>query len=189
MLHTTPVAEPVIIAGIDPGSAVTGYGVIAIEGNTPRWRDSGVIRVPAKLELAPRLGYIFERLAGILAQHRPALVCVEEAFYAKNVRTTLVLGHARGVALLAAQQAGARVAEYSPREIKKALVGTGAAAKEQVAYMVKFMLSPPCHHDQSDAYDALAAALCGSVARQSADRIGPIAQAAGVRGHRRGARR
>lgn len=153
-----------IIVGIDPGTAVTGYGVIAVENNTARWRDSGVIKVPAGLSLASKLALIYERLETLMARHQPLLVCVEEAFYAKNVRTTLVLGHARGVAMLAAARAGAEVAEYSPREIKKALVGSGGAGKAQVAYMVKFMLSPPVEHDQADAYDALAAALAGFAA-------------------------
>jgi crossover junction endodeoxyribonuclease RuvC len=99
-------------------------------------------------------------LQDIFRQVKPERVCVEQAFYAKNVHTSMILGHARGVALLAAQQCGALVTEYTPREVKKALVGTGAAEKQQVAYMVKMLLKPPVVHLQSDAYDALGIALC-----------------------------
>ena len=95
-----------------------------------------------------------------MQEHTPRRVCVEQAFYAKNVHTTLILGHARGVALLAAKQTGATVAEYTPRAIKKAVVGNGNADKEQVEYMVKAMLAIPKEHAYADAYDALAAALC-----------------------------
>jgi crossover junction endodeoxyribonuclease RuvC len=96
-----------------------------------------------------------------MGEHNPDIVCIEEAFYAKNVHTTLILGHARGVAMLAASKSGAVVEEYAPREIKKAVVGSGAADKEQVEFMVKALLSPPVKHTQADAYDALAVALCG----------------------------
>jgi crossover junction endodeoxyribonuclease RuvC len=154
-------APPTIIAGVDPGSRITGFGCISVQGNCARWLDSGVITIPPQLELAKKLQTIHRGLEELFYRHRPDVVCVEEAFYAKNVRTTLVLGHARGVALLAAAQCGARVEEYTPRAVKKALVGNGGATKEQVAYMVKFMLSPPQDHAATDAYDALAVALCG----------------------------
>ena len=150
-----------IIFGIDPGTAITGYGVIRIVNNTVSWVDSGVIVTPAKANLADRLEVIYDGLTEKIQRHAPARVCIEQAFYAKNVHTTLILGHARGVAMLAAKKAGADIAEYSPREIKKSVVGNGNADKEQVAYMVKMLLSPPREHSHPDAYDALAAALCG----------------------------
>ena len=149
-----------IIFGIDPGTAITGYGVISVKGNAVSWVDSGVIITRPVLPLDERLEAIFDGLSGKMALHVPDRVCIEEAFYGKNIHTTLVLGHSRGVAMLAARKAGAVVTEYSPREIKKAVTGNGNAAKEQVAYMVKMLLSPPAHHDQTDAYDALAVALC-----------------------------
>ena len=149
-----------IILGIDPGTAITGYGVITMKGNTFGWLDSGVIQTTATLPLDIRLETIYDGLVDMMRRHTPDRVAIEEAFYGKNVRTTLVLGHARGVAMLAARKSGASVTEYSPREIKKAVTGNGNAAKEQVAYMVKMLVAPPAQHDQTDAYDALAVALC-----------------------------
>ena len=150
-----------VIFGIDPGSNITGYGVIRVSGNRVTWVDSGAIRTPQGGGLPEKLVSIFDGLTDLMERHAPQWVCIEEAFYAKNVHTTLVLGHARGVAMLAAQRAGAAIAEYSPRAIKQAVVGKGGASKEQVAYMVKVILSPPEGRDQADACDALAAALCG----------------------------
>jgi len=111
-----------------------------------------------KQPLPDKLACIYEGLIDKMRQHRPDRVCVEEAFYAKNVHTTLLLGHARGVAMLAAEKSGATIAEYAPREIKKAVTGNGNAAKEQVEYMVRMVLSPPAEKQRSDAYDALAVA-------------------------------
>jgi len=150
-----------IFFGVDPGTRATGYGVLSARGNELRWIDSGVITPPAKAALDEKLACIYDGLVAKLADSTPSLVCVEQAFYAKNVRTTLTLGHVRGVALLAARKARAPIVEYSPREIKKAVVGNGNAVKDQVMYMVKVLLAPPRTHVHSDAYDALAAALCG----------------------------
>jgi len=150
-----------VIFGIDPGSVITGYGAIRIEGNTVSFVDAGVIATKSGTELSERLAVIYDGLTAKLREHAPSRVCVEEAFYAKNVHTTLILGHARGVALLAAHQAGSDVREFSPREIKKAIVGNGNATKDQVEYMVKVLLSPPQQCSHADAYDALATALCG----------------------------
>ncbi|KMQ53061.1 Crossover junction endodeoxyribonuclease RuvC [Chitinispirillum alkaliphilum] len=150
-----------IIFGIDPGTACTGYGVIKVVNNSISWVDSGVV-MPGRtgLELSERLEIIYDGLREKMLEHEPDRVCIEEAFYAKNVHTTLILGHARGVAMLAASKTGATVHEYSPREIKKMVTGSGNAAKEQVEYMVKMLISPPCLHSKSDAYDALAIAIC-----------------------------
>ena len=149
-----------IIFGIDPGTAITGFGVIRVNGNSVSWVDSGVIKTDSRGELPEKLLTIYDGLSGKMTEHRPDRVCIEQAFYAKNVHTTLILGHARGVAMLAAKKAGAIVAEYSPREIKKSVVGNGNAAKEQVEYMIRALLSPPIRSAHTDAYDALAAALC-----------------------------
>ncbi len=149
-----------IIFGIDPGTAITGYGVIRTKNSSVTWIDSGVIITKPSLPLSDRLETIYDTLAGKMKEHLPERVCIEEAFFGKNIHTTLVLGHSRGVAMLAAKKTGAVVAEYSPRLIKKAVTGNGNAAKEQVAYMVKMLLSPPEKHEQTDAYDALAVALC-----------------------------
>ncbi len=149
-----------IIFGIDPGTAVTGYGVIQCRDSTVSWIDSGVIETRPTLPLCDRLETIYDHLYGKMSRLVPARVCIEEAFYGKNIHTTLVLGHSRGVAMLAAKKVGAAVSEYSPRQIKKAITGNGNAGKEQVAYMIRMLLSPPAHHAKTDAYDALAVALC-----------------------------
>lgn len=149
-----------IIFGIDPGTAITGFGVVSVVNNSVSWIDSGVIVTKPSSPLCVRLEVIYDGLHQKMLQFKPHRVSIEEAFYGKNVHTTLVLGHARGVAMLAAQKLGAAIAEYSPREIKKAVTGNGNAAKEQVAYMVQMLLNPAKEHLQTDAYDALAVALC-----------------------------
>ena len=150
----------VIILGIDPGTAVTGYGVIRAVNNAVSWVDSGVIVSDSSMPLSGRLLRIYDGISAKIHEHEPQRVCVEEAFYGKNVHTTLVLGHARGVAMLAAAQAGCVVSEYTPREIKKSVTGSGNAGKEQVEYMVKMLLNPKGEKTRQDAYDALAVAMC-----------------------------
>lgn len=147
------------VLGLDPGSRRTGYGVVEREGNCFRALAHGVIAPPARLDLPHRLHAIACRAGGLIEEHRPDAVVVEEAFYHDSVRSTLVLGHVRGGLLVAAVGHGVATAEYSPREIKQSVTGTGAASKEQVAFMVRRLLGirgalPP------DASDALAAALC-----------------------------
>lgn len=163
--HTVRTVNPIdkrkTFFGVDPGTNITGYGVIQVVDNTVHWVDSGTISSGRNATLPEKLAGIYEHLAEMMVRHGPCTVCVEEAFYAKNVRTTLILGHARGVVLLAAHKAGAGVMEFAPREIKKAVVGNGSASKEQVSFMVKALLSPPPERARTDACDALAAALCG----------------------------
>ena len=146
-----------IILGVDPGSHATGYGAIAT-GPVVRVLGGGVIRTNSKAPLPERLLTIHEGIAAAIAEHEPDVLAVENLFNAKNARSSLVLGHARGVILLAGARAGLTVAEYAPREIKQALTGNGAAAKEQVRYMVMRLLGlkeePPL-----DMSDALAVAL------------------------------
>jgi crossover junction endodeoxyribonuclease RuvC len=147
----------VIVLGVDPGSQATGYGVIAT-GPVVRMLAGGVIRTPARAPLAERLLTIHDGLAEVIAAHGPAAMAVEDLFNAKNPRSSLILGHARGAVLVAGARAGLSVSEYAPREIKQALTGNGAATKEQVRFMVMRLLrlvdEPPL--DQSD---ALAVAL------------------------------
>jgi crossover junction endodeoxyribonuclease RuvC len=149
-----------VFFGVDPGTNATGYGVIDVRENTVRWKDSGVVVPAARASLPEKLETIYDRLHAKMQEHGPACVCVEQAFYAKNVHTTLILGHARGVALLAARKCGATVVEFSPLEIKKAVVGNGHATKDQVLYMINALLSPTSGCERLDASDALAAALC-----------------------------
>jgi len=147
------------ILGIDPGSQVLGYGILEALPGGPQSCVSGTVRPPSASDLCERLHYIHSEIERLLAQHRPEIVAVETAFYHKNARSTLILGHVRGVVLLAARQANVTVAEYAPREVKMAVTGHGDAAKEQVAFMVRRLLALS-ETPVSDAADALAVALC-----------------------------
>ena len=149
-----------IVLGIDPGTAVTGYGVVKGERMSQSVLiECGVIRTRPRDPLASRLKEIHDGVVELIERHRPDALAIEDVFYARNVRTTIVLGHARGVILLAAANAELEIAEYPPAEIKKTVVGTGAATKEQVQFMVMRLLrlkSPP---QPADASDGVAAAL------------------------------
>lgn len=149
-----------IVLGIDPGTAVTGYGVISGERMSgPRLIECGVIRTRPRDRLPQRLEEIYSGVVELIQRHRPHALAIEDVFYARNVRTTLVLGHARGVILLAASQSRLDIAEYAPAQIKKTVVGTGAASKEQVQYMVARLLRLRTAPQPADAADGVAAAL------------------------------
>ena len=149
-----------IVLGIDPGTAVTGYGVVRARGaGGAELLECGVIRTKASEPLAMRLENIYEGVRELIARHQPQAMAVEDVFYSKNVRTTVVLGHARGVVLLAGQQAGVDIHEYPPAEIKKAVTGSGAATKEQVQFMVTKLLRLKSAPQPADASDGVAAAL------------------------------
>lgn len=151
-------AKPLRILGIDPGSRITGYGVIEVSGPRVAHVASGSIRCKP-LTLAERLKYIHAVLADVVAEHHPDEVAVESVFVRRNVNSALVLGHARGVALLALAQAGLDVREYAPAQIKSAIVGNGRAEKRQIQYLVRAMLGLR-ETLKPDAADALAIALC-----------------------------
>jgi len=148
------------ILGIDPGLNRTGYGVIDVEGGKPRLVTYGAIKTSAKMSLAERLNHIFQSLNTIMMEFQPQQVAVEDLFYAENVKTAIVMGHARGAILVSAMQQGAKIGEFSPREVKMSVVGNGAAAKEQVKFMVSRMLGVKEKISPDDASDALAVALC-----------------------------
>ena len=149
-----------IVLGIDPGTATTGYGVVRGGGpGAMQLIECGVIRTTARAALATRLKDIFDGVSELIARHRPDALAVEDVFYARNVRTTVVLGHARGVVLLAGEQAGIPVYEYPPAVIKKAVVGTGAATKPQVGLMVARLLRLKSAPQPADAADGVACAL------------------------------
>ena len=156
-----------IVLGIDPGTANTGYGVVKGDGGLGLGAVSlvecGVIRTRPRDPLATRLRDIYEGVVELIERHRPDVLCVEDVFYAKNVRTTVVLGHARGVVLLAGSRANLEIREIPPAEIKKAIVGTGAATKEQVQFMITKMLRLKTAPQPSDAADGVAAAIAGLV--------------------------
>lgn len=167
--------SPSLVLGIDPGTAVTGYGVVAFDGRTATLVECGVIRTTAKDPLPQRLLEIHEGVEELIARHRPDTMAVESVFYAKNVRTTIVLGHARGVILLAAQKAALTIHEYPPAEIKKAITGTGAATKAQVQFMVARLLRLKTAPQPADAADGVAAALCACLTSSRAPLPAPLA--------------
>ncbi|MCL4215044.1 MAG: crossover junction endodeoxyribonuclease RuvC [Gemmatimonadales bacterium] len=147
-----------LILGIDPGTAVTGYGVVRA-GTPSALVECGVIRTRADRPLAERLRDIAEGVRELIVRHAPQAMAVEDVFYARNVRTTLVLGHARGVILLAGAEAGIEIHEYAPADIKKAIVGTGSATKTQVQFMIAKLLRLKDVPHPADAADGVAAAL------------------------------
>jgi crossover junction endodeoxyribonuclease RuvC len=163
------VAHAPVILGIDPGSRVTGFGVIRADGARLQYLGSGCIRV-ADEELPGRLKRIFDCITEIIEEHRPTELAIEQVFMAKSAGSALKLGQARGAAIVAAVRLGLPVFEYSARRIKQSVVGTGAAEKEQVQHMVRALLKLPAH-PQADAADALAAALCHAHTRQSLGRL------------------
>ena len=152
------------ILGIDPGSRTTGYGLIETQGNRLRHIDNGIIAMPATAALADRLKTIYDGVARIIGEFAPEAVAIEQVFLAKNPHAALVLGHARGAAMLAAVNAGLAVHEYSALQVKSAVVGYGRAGKPQVQQMVKALLNLP-EIAQEDAADALGVAICHAHSR------------------------
>lgn len=148
------------IFGIDPGSERTGYGCVETDGRCHRLVACGAIATARRDGFPAQLLLIYTRLKALLAEHRPECVAVESLFHAVNVRSALKLGHARGVALLAAVEGGYAVAEYTPAQIKLAVVGFGRAEKHQVQEMVRVILGLPEVPTPNDAADALAVAIC-----------------------------
>jgi crossover junction endodeoxyribonuclease RuvC len=149
-----------IVLGIDPGTAATGYGVVARRNDRILALDGGVIVTPPEAPLERRLADIHARLAELLAEHRPAAMAVESLYFGRNVRTALAVGHARGVALLAAGQRRVPVFAYTPQQVKGAVCGSGRAEKDQVQRMVQALLSLPEPPRPDHAADALAVAIC-----------------------------
>jgi crossover junction endodeoxyribonuclease RuvC len=168
------------VLGIDPGTAVLGYGVVESQaGRSARLVECGILQTKARDPLPARLRVIYDGITDLIARHRPDAVAVESVFYAKNARTTVVMSHARGVILLAAEEAGLPIGEYSPAMVKKTVVGRGAAMKPQVGYMVAQLLRLKAAPSPSDAADGVAIALTHLLrtARSTSGR-GPIVGAA-----------
>jgi crossover junction endodeoxyribonuclease RuvC len=148
------------VLGVDPGSAITGYGVIEFAaGGAVHCIDCGTIPGGGG-SVADRLVSVFDGLTDVIETYHPAEVVIENAFLGKNVRTLAVMSQTRGVLLLAARKAGLPVHEYSPREVKQSVVGTGRASKTQIAWMVSTLLHMPAGRVPRDATDSLAVALC-----------------------------
>jgi crossover junction endodeoxyribonuclease RuvC len=147
------------IFGIDPGSTTTGYGIIEAQGSNVLHLDNGGIHLPKSKSLPHRLSIIYNEITALIERFQPDAVAIENVFVAKNVSSTLKLGHARGAAMVAAVNAGLSVAEYTPSQVKKAVTGYGSASKDQMQRMVKAVLNLP-ELAFEDASDALAVALC-----------------------------
>ena len=166
------------LLGIDPGSRITGYGIIEVDGRVSKYVDSGCIRTQSE-DLPGRLQEIFAGISEIMAAYEPAEMAIEKVFMHRNADSALKLGQARGAAICACSNRSISISEYSPREIKQAVVGSGAASKDQVQHMVCSILSLNST-PQEDAADALAIALTHMHMSQG------LASMSGVSGKRRG---
>ncbi len=149
-----------IILGIDPGTATTGFGIIRVVGNSIKPVDYGTINTPPGVPMEQRLVMIYEQMNQIIEKWQPEQVAIEELFFNRNITTGITVGQARGVLLLACAQKGLQVHEYTPLEVKQALVGNGRAEKKQVQFMVKTFLGLREIPKPDDAADALAIAIC-----------------------------
>ncbi|MGI9860174.1 crossover junction endodeoxyribonuclease RuvC [Moorella naiadis] len=149
-----------LILGIDPGTAIVGYGLVKASSGRLQALDYGCIRTPAGEETCQRLATIYTGLWELITRQQPATLAIEELFFNKNSKTALAVGQARGVILLAAAHAGLPVAEYTPLEVKQSVAGFGRAPKEQVERMVQALLALPARPRPDDVADALAVAIC-----------------------------
>lgn len=149
-----------LVLGIDPGVAITGYGLLEGPADEARLVSSGVVTTPSALSLPERLLVVHDELAALIARYRPQAAAVEELFFGRNARTALAVGHGRGVALLTLAEAGLDVHEYTPMQVKQAVVGYGRAGKEQVQEMIRLLLHLEAAPQPDDAADAVAVAFC-----------------------------
>lgn len=149
-----------IILGIDPGTAIAGYGLVQSDGDDLTVIAYGAITTPASWDMPRRLKHIYAELITLIAQHQPTDAVIEKLFFSKNVRTALSVGQARGVALLAAAQSNVAIHEYTPLQVKQSVVGYGRADKNQVQQMVRMLLQLESIPQPDDAADALAIAIC-----------------------------
>ncbi len=161
-----------LVIGIDPGSALTGFGIIKETGNKLTAVDYGCIRTSSSEPLEIRIHKIYQDVKKLIKEHRPDFFAVEELFFNKNVRTALTVGHARGAILVAAAECGLAVHEYTPLQVKQAVVGYGRADKSQIQFMVKTILSLPQAPKPDDVADALAVAICHTHFYKSAGLLG-----------------
>jgi crossover junction endodeoxyribonuclease RuvC len=164
------VTQPPITLGIDPGTAILGYGVISGDID-PNLVDVGVIETDSKMPMPERLLILHAEATRLLQEHRPDVLAIETLFFSRNVTTAIAVGQARGVVLLAAAQAGVAIAEYSPSEVKFAISGYGKANKKQMQEMVRLILNLKHAPQPDDAADALAIALCHAQTAPFANRV------------------
>jgi crossover junction endodeoxyribonuclease RuvC len=153
-------AEPVRTLGVDPGTAIMGYGVVERVGSSLRALEFGALTTPSAEPMPRRLLSLYTRLTALIDAHRPGALAVEELFFNRNVRTAIPVGQARGIVLLSAAQANVPVFEYTPLQVKDAVVGYGRATKDQVQQMIRTLLDLDVVPRPDDAADALAIAIC-----------------------------
>lgn len=163
-----------LVLGIDPGSAIMGYGLVKQRGNKLEAVDYGCIRTSPSQPLGARLHKIHTEVRDLIQKYKPDNFAVEELFFNKNVKTALTVGHARGVILLAGAEAGLHIHEYTPLQVKQAVVGYGRAEKSQIQFMVKTILGLSEIPKPDDVADALAVAICHTHFYKSAEIIGGI---------------
>lgn len=171
-------AAPIRILGIDPGSRITGYGIVDVDGSRLRLVECGVVELSGN-DFAARLKRIFDALGEVIGQHAPAEFAIEKVFVHRNVTSALKLGQARGAALLAAATREINVFEYSPNEIKQAVTGRGHANKEQIQHMIRVLLGLR-EAPAQDAADALAVAICHAHVSQTRRRLADASVGAGA---------
>jgi len=156
-----------IIIGVDPGTIITGFGIVKYENSKLDYLYSGIIKTPSTKEIPPRLESIYDELLRLISHYNPTQFAIETVFYNNNIQSILKIGYVRGIALLAAQKCNLEICEYSPREVKKSVVGNGAASKEQVQFMVKKLLNLQNNFSKFDESDALAIATCHAFKKDS----------------------
>lgn len=152
-----------IIFGVDPGTILTGFGIVSSENKRLTLLKSGIIKTNPKQDLSTKLKHIYSELNTYVVQYKPDVFCIETAFYGKNVQSAMKIGYVRGVAMLVASMNNIPCLEYTPREIKKAVVGKGAASKHQVQYMIRNLLNLEKDKIKFDESDALAVSVCHSI--------------------------
>ena len=160
MGDVSPPATPRIALGVDPGTAIVGYAVVSARGDDLSMIACDVITTPARMPLAERFQQIYQGLVEIIGIYHPQEAAIEELFFAKNARTAMTVGQARGVAMLALANGGLPISEYTPKQIKQAVTGYGGAGKEQVGEMVRILLNLSAIPRPDDAADAAAVAIC-----------------------------
>ncbi len=160
MGDVSPPTTPRIALGVDPGTAIVGYAVVSARGDDLSMIACDVITTPARMPLAERFQQIYQGLIEIIGIYHPEEAAIEELFFAKNARTAMTVGQARGVAMLALANGGLPISEYTPKQIKQAVTGYGSAGKEQVGEMVRILLKLPAIPRPDDAADAAAVAIC-----------------------------
>ncbi len=164
----------IVVMGIDPGLASTGFGVVRVAGGRMSAVDGGVIESPAGMPTSERLAQIHHSLAELIGWHSPVAVALEELYFGKNVRSALAVGQARGVAMLAAAERDVACFDYTPQAVKMAVCGSGAAPKDQVQHMVGALLSLPRPPESDHAADALAVAICHASHTRPSHAFAPI---------------